>query len=73
VSATEIIEQIKRLPPNELAEVIKFTRQLSGQTKLNGRELTELARKMAETKDPAEAQKLKESIARGFYGEDRDA
>ena len=73
MSVTEIIEQIKSLPPDELAAVIEFTRRLSGQPPLSGRELTELAKKMADARDPAKANVLKESIVRGFYGKDRDA
>jgi hypothetical protein len=39
----------------------------------SGEELGELARQMAETKNPAEADRLKEDIVRGFYGDEPHA
>ena len=35
---------------------------------LTPEELGELAKRMAETKDPAEADRLQEKIVHGFYG-----
>ena len=36
--------------------------------KLSPKELSRLAKRLAETSDPTEAAKLKEQLARGFYG-----
>ena len=63
-----MIEQIKHLPPAGQAEVIQFAFQLAHTRPLMASELTSLAQRMADTKDPAEAERLKTSIARGFYG-----
>ena len=68
MSATQVIEEIKHLPPDEQAEVIRFTFQLARNRQLNGEELGELANRMVETEDPAVASQLREEIVRGFYG-----
>jgi hypothetical protein len=73
VTAVEIIEEIKRLPRAEQNQVIDFVRK-SGQGRvLTPDELGELARQMAETKNPAEADRLQAEIVRGFYGRPKDA
>lgn len=68
MSATEVIKEIKRLSPSEQVEVIQFALKLARTRPLTGKELTVLAKRMADTDDPAEAERLKTSIARGFYG-----
>ena len=68
MTATKIIKEIKRLPPEEQAEVIVFAAELARTHKLSGQQLSDLAKRMAESDDPAEVQKLRETIARGFYG-----
>ena len=67
----EIIEEIKRLPRAEQNQVIDFVRK-SGRA-LTPDELGELARQMADTKEPAEADRLQAEIVRGFYGRTKDA
>jgi hypothetical protein len=68
MSATDVIEEIKHLPPGDQAEVIQFAFELARARPLTAGELTSLAQRMADTDDPAEAERLKTSIARGFYG-----
>jgi len=69
VSATEVIKEIKSLTPSEQVEVIQFALKLARTRPLTAPELTALAKRMADTDDPAEAERLKTSIAQGFYGE----
>jgi hypothetical protein len=68
MTATNVIEEIKHLPPGEQAEVIEFAFQLARKRQLSGEELGELARHMVEAEDPARANRLQEEIVRGFYG-----
>ena len=69
MTAEQIIEQIKRLDPKEQVGVIRFAYQLDAERKLTGNELSSLATRMAEINDPAEAAMIRESIVRGFYGQ----
>ena len=68
MSATDVIEEIKQLTAAEQAEVIKFALQLARTRPLTAGELTSLAQRMVESDDPAEVERLKTSIVRGFYG-----
>ena len=68
MSASQVIEEIKHLPPAEQAEVIQFAYRLARQSQLSGKELGGLAKQMVEAEDPAEAGRLREEIVRGFYG-----
>lgn len=68
MSATEVIEEIKQLNAAEQAEVIQFAPELARTRPLTAGELTSLAQRMVESDDPAEVERLKTSIARGFYG-----
>jgi len=68
VTAAQIIDEIKRLPEQEQAKVIEFARQRGGVRPLSPEELGALAKRMVETRDPAEADRLQEEIVRGFYG-----
>jgi len=68
MSATDVIEEIKQLPAAEQAEVIKFALQLARTRPLTADELTSLAQRLVESEDPAEVERLKTSIVRGFYG-----
>lgn len=69
MSATEVIKEIQDLPPAEQVQVIEFALKLARTRPLTAKELTSLAQRMTDTDDPAEAERLKTSIARGFYGE----
>ncbi len=68
MTATAVIEEIEQLPPEEQSRVIQFVNELARKRQLTGKELGELARRMVETKDSAEADRLQEEIVRGFYG-----
>jgi len=68
MSATDVIEEIKQLTPAEQAKVIQFTLKLARTRPLTAGELTSLAQRLAESDDPAEVERLKTSIAGGFYG-----
>lgn len=73
MTAAKIIEEIKNLPPEQQAEVIRFTYRLDAERKLTGDELSALAKRMTNTSDPAEAALVREAIVRGFYGGERNA
>ncbi len=68
MTATAVIEEIEQLPPEEQSRVIQFVNELARKRQLTGKELGELAKRMVETKDPVEADRLQEEIVRGFYG-----
>jgi hypothetical protein len=68
VTASQIIEEIKRLDPQEQLGVIRFAYQLDAERRLTGHELSALAERMARTTDEVEACRIRESIVRGFYG-----
>jgi hypothetical protein len=46
----------------------RVCRQVAGGRQLTPEELGQLAKRMTEAKDPAEADRLQEEIERGFYG-----
>ena len=68
MSANQVIEEIKHLPQAEQSRVLQFAFELARERQLSGKQLSELAEKMADTNDPIEAERLKNSIAGGFYG-----
>ncbi|HZR18137.1 MAG TPA: hypothetical protein VFE51_12660 [Verrucomicrobiae bacterium] len=68
MTTAEIIDEIKRLPKEEQTRVIEFARQLAESRRLTPEELGQLAKRMTEAKDPAEADRLQAEIQRGFYG-----
>ena len=70
MTAAEIIHEIDSLPPAALAEVVRHTKQLDKRRPLSGSELTELAQRMVNASDPAEADRLQEALVKGFYGEE---
>lgn len=69
MSAAEIIEQIQRLPEKEKQKVIRFARSDLEPGQLTGAQLGALAKRMVETTDPKEADRLEQEIIRGFYGD----
>ena len=69
MTAAGVIEEIKHLPRGEQSRVIQFAFELARSRQLPGDKLSELAQRMVESGDPAEAEKLKAEITRGFYGE----
>jgi hypothetical protein len=70
MTVTQIIREIDRLPPAELAEVLRHTTQLDKRRPLSPDELGELAQRMVDAGDPAEADRLQEELVKGFYGEE---
>ena len=73
VTASQIIEEIKRLDPKEQIGVIRFAYQLDAERRLTGKELSALAERMVNTSDPAEKARVREEIVRGFYGQEPHA
>ena len=68
MTATKVIEEIKHLPPAEQSQVIQFAFELARTRQLLGKELSTLAQRMVDSDDPAEIERLKAALARGFYG-----
>jgi hypothetical protein len=68
VTAAQIISEIKALPPEEQAGVVRAVYELDAERKLSGPELSSLAERLVQTNDPIEASRVRESIVRGFYG-----
>ena len=73
MTASQIIDEIKRLGPEDQVGVIRFAYQLDAERQLTGDELSRLAERMVNTSDPAEQAKIREQIIRGFYGHQRNA
>jgi hypothetical protein len=69
MTAAAVIDEIKQLSPAEQSHVIRFAVALARERQLSGEKLSELAQRMADSDNPAEVQKLREEIHRGFYGE----
>ena len=69
MTATEIIEEIKRLPSKEKIEVLTvLLRSQMTNRQLSPDELVALADQMVATKDPEEADRLEKEILASFYG-----
>jgi hypothetical protein len=68
MTASQIIEEIKRLSPDEQAGIVRFVYQLDAERKLSGPELSTLAERLVNAKDATEASVVRDSIVRGFYG-----
>jgi hypothetical protein len=73
VTASQIIEEIKRLGPEEQVGVIRLVYQLDAERQLTGNELASLAERMVNTADPAEQARIREQIICGFYGQRQHA
>jgi hypothetical protein len=69
MTATEIIDEIRHLPREEQARVVEFALELARKRQLSGKELSALAQQMVDSNDPAEVERLKAEITRGFYGD----
>ena len=68
MNASQIIQEITSLSPEEQAKVVRFAYSLDAERRLSGPELSALASRMVATDDPAEAARLRAEITRGFYG-----
>ena len=73
MTASQIIEEIKSLTPEEQAGVVRFVYQLDAERQLSGPELSALAERLVRASDPIEASRVRETIVRGFYGTKPDA
>ena len=69
MTANAVIDEIKHLQRAEQSRVIHFALELARERQMSGDQLSELARQMADSANPAEVQRLREEIHRGFYGE----
>jgi Arc/MetJ-type ribon-helix-helix transcriptional regulator len=70
MTAAQIIREIDCLPPAERSEVVRYARRLDTSRQLSGEELGMLAEKMIAATDPAEVERLKAEITKGFYGDE---
>ena len=68
MSATDVIEKIKHLPRAEQSRVLQFALDLARERQLPGKKLSELAQRMTDSGTPGDADKLRDEIHRGFYG-----
>ena len=68
MTASQIIDEIKSLAPEEQLKVIHFAYRIDAERQLSGKELSSLAERMANSTDPGETAMLREAIVRGFYG-----
>jgi hypothetical protein len=68
MTAAQIIDEIKRLSPEEQAAAVRMVYQLDAERKLSGPELSALAERLVNSQDPVEASRVRETIVRGFYG-----
>lgn len=73
MTASQIIQEIGNLPPEEQAKVVRFAYRLDAERQLTGAELSALAKRMVSSTDPAQITLLREEIVRGFYGGKRQA
>ncbi len=69
MTAAKVIEDILHLPREEQSRVLEFALQLARKRQLSGTELSALAQRIVDSDDPAEVERLKSEITRGFYGE----
>jgi len=69
MTAAKVIEEIMLLPREEQSLVLEFAFELARKRQLSGKALSALAQRMVDSDDPAEVERLKSEITRGFYGE----
>lgn len=69
MTAAEIIDGIKRIPPEEQAGIVRFVYRFDAERKLSGPELSALAQRFITASDPVEASPVRQEIVRGFYGD----
>ena len=72
MTGLEVIAEIKKMPREERVKVIEYARYAEKE-QLSPEELGALTRQMVEAKDPAEAERLKQEIICGFYGNEPHA
>lgn len=70
MNASAIIDEIKLLPRDEQDQVVEFVQTLGKHRPWSGAKLTQHERRMVETSDLAEAERLRQQIVAGFYGDE---
>jgi hypothetical protein len=73
MSAAQVIEAIKELPPEERLDVLRFVREYETAPKLPPEQLGEVGERLAHATDPEEIATLEKAIMNGFYGMKIDA
>lgn len=68
MTAAQIIDEIKRLSPEEQSAPVRMVYELDADRKLSGPELSALAEQFVNCQDPVEASRVRETIVRDFYG-----
>jgi hypothetical protein len=69
MTAAKVIEEIMHLSREEQSRVLEFALELKRKRQLSGEELSALAQRMVDSDGPAEVERLKSEITRGFYGD----
>lgn len=69
MTAAKVIEEILHLPREEQTRVLEFAFELARKRQRSGKELSAFARRMVDSDDPVEVERLKSEITRGFYGD----
>jgi hypothetical protein len=69
MTAAKVIDEILQLPREEQSRVLDFALELKKSRQISGTELSSLAQRMVDSNDPAEVEKLKAELTRGFYGD----
>ena len=75
MSASQIIEAITQLAPEQRADVVRFARKFEGELvrQLTPEELGELAERLVAVTSEEEAEAIKKVMIDGFYGAVVDA
>ena len=69
MKAAKVIEEVMHLPREEQSRVLEYAFELARKRQLSGQELSALAQRMVDSDDPAEIERLKLELTRGFYGD----
>ena len=75
MNAAAIIDEINQLPRDEREEVVRLVSELKlrEERRWSPEKLEEYEKRMVETTDPDEAERLKREIVAGFYGDEPHA
>ncbi len=69
MTAAKVIDEVMHLPREEQSRVLEFAFELARKRQLPGKDLSALAQRMVDSNEPAEVERLKSEITRGFYGD----
>jgi hypothetical protein len=72
VTSVEVIQEIERLPKEERQKVFDYARYAEKE-QLSPEELEAVLRRLVESTDPSEKERLKAQFTRGFYGNEPHA